>query len=329
MITLMMCMVVNITRAEEQYWETIKKLKTDYAKAKGIQANDEAGGKLVEYVRSLTAKQLMEAGRQCSEDLDASFHKHGFAEGAGFVISFFIAQYPETAGLGDIRPIFKEIEDSNRTDMWRSTLVYSFKTSLWQKKLSDNQLRDVTNNIDKILTSKNVYYRVTNESFYTTRVMLQEIENRNAKNISSTNDVNDVNNSNQEKMAKEITQYYTRFSRRLMNISGEPNLNPELQMVSFALLRDILDKPIESKAEVENVLASAIRNYEKHDEKTWRLLAQIGIEKLQMSDGEQIAQRMADKLEQRIKSETDNNIKYPLQSDLKSIKQLTKRQIDQ
>jgi hypothetical protein len=319
---LMLCTVVNVVKAEEQYWETIKTLIINYDKAKGIQADEEAGKKLTDFIGSLTTEQLMEAFRQCSEEGNESFHKKGFAEGTGFVISFFIYHYPKIAGLDDLRPIFKDIEDENQTDMWRSALIHSFKTSLWQKQLSDSQLREVANNIDKILITKNVYYRLISESLYTTKAMLQEIENRNAKNISS---VNDVNVNIQGEKAEEITEYYTRFSRRLMDISSEPNLNPELQMVSFALLRDILDKPIGNKAEVKTTLADAVRNYERYDVKTWRLLSQIGIEKLELPDGNEIAKAMMAKLEIRIKNEPNNVTKRPFQSELESIKRCTKK----
>ncbi len=325
-IALMLCVFVNTVKAEEQYWKTIKNYILTYDKAEGISENDRISKEFSEYLDSLTSEQLIEAGRQCSEDINDSFYKHGFSEGSGFVISFFIAQYPKTAGLEDLRPIFNEIEDPNSTDMWRSTLIHSFSTSLWQKKLSDSQLRDVTNNIDKIITSKNVYYRTVNESLYTTRAILQEKENRNAKIISLSNDANNVNNRNQEQKTKEITEHYTRFSQRLISISSEPNLNPVLQMVSFAMMRGVLDKPIRNKTEVNATLANAVRNYEKYDVKTWRLLSQIGIEKLKIMDGEQIAKRMAEKLEMRIKGETDNNIKFTLQSDLESIKRSMQKQ---
>lgn len=322
LIASILCVIVNTAKAEEQYWETIKRLKTDYAKAEGIPANEEAGKKLVEYINSLTKEQLMEAGRQCAEEINASFQKHGFAEGTGFVISFFIAHYPQTSGLEDLRHIFNEIEDTNRTDMWRSTLIYSFKTSVWQKKLSDNQLSEVSNALDTILASKNVHYRIVNESLYTTKATLQEIENRNKVQKSSTDDV-DVNNQS-DKIA-EITEYYTRFSKRLINIYSEPNLNPELQMVSIALTRDILDKPLKTKKEIEVTLATAVRNFERYDEKTWKLLLQIGNENLQMPDCEQIAKQMTDKLEQRINNEPNNSLKVPLQSELRSIKHNIKK----
>jgi hypothetical protein len=322
-------MIINKAKAEDQYWETIKKLQIDYAKAEGIPANEEAGKKLVEYIDSLSAGQLIEAGKQCSEELNASFHKNGFSEGAGFVISFFIAHYPKTAGLKNLQPIFKEIEDTNQTDMWRSALIHAFKTSLWQKQLSDNQLHEVANNIDKILMDKNTNYLVVHESLYTTRDMLQEIENRNAKYISSANDVNDVNKGELENKAKEITEYYTRFSRRLISISNEPNLNPVLQMVFFALMRDILDKPIETKAEIESTLSTSVRNYEKYDVKTWRLLSQIGSEKLRLTDSNEITKSMTDKLEMRIGNEPNNIMKRPLQSELESIKRCSRKPVNQ
>lgn len=324
-IASILCVIVNTAKAEEQYWKTIKNYILAYDKAEGISENDRISKEFSEYLDSLTSEQLIEAGKQCSEEGNASFHKKGFAEGTGFVISFFIAQYPKTTGLENLQPIFIEIEDANQTDMWRSTLIHSFSTSLWQKKLSDSQLRDVTNNIDKIITSKNVYYRTVNESLYTTRAMLQEMESRKAINASLTND---VNKSNQENKAKETTEYYTRFSRRLISISNEPNLNPELQEVSFVLMRDVLDKPIRNKTEVNTTLANAVRNYEKYDVKTWRLLSQIGIEKLKITDGEQIAKEMADKLELKIKNEPNNIIKRPLQSELESIKRSMQKQTD-
>ncbi|MBN2019041.1 MAG: hypothetical protein JW749_02315 [Sedimentisphaerales bacterium] len=321
-IVLISFIVINNAKTEEQYWKAIKNYIIAYDKAKSISEDERISKEFAEYLDSLTAGQLIEAGRQCSEEGNASFQKKGFAEGTGFVISFFIARYPKTAGLENLQPIFKEIEDVNQTDMWRSTLIYAFKTPLWQKQLSDNQLREVADNIDKILMDKNTYYRVINESLYTTRNMLQEIENRN--NVQKTlGEMNDVNN--QIDKSTELSGFYDRFSKKLMSISSEPNLNADLQMVSFALMRDILNKPIDARKELENTLADAVKNYERYDIKTWRLLSQIGIEKLQLPDSNEIAKAMMDKLEMRIKNEPNNVTKRPLQSELESINRCTKK----
>jgi hypothetical protein len=323
LINCIVCFVIVLdafipVRAEEKnYWKPIKE-------AWEVKNDPNIGLKTKEYIESLSSEQLMMAGRQCAIELDKEFHRKGFAEGAGFLIAFFIDQYPKTASLEDLRPVFKDIEDPNQTDMWRSTLIHAFSDN-WSSKIPDSQLREVADIIDKILASRNVYYRVINESLYTTKHMLQEIENRNMLQKSSA-DSNSANNQ-ADKIA-EIAAYYTRFSKRLLNIVSEPNLNPELQRVSFSLLRDILDKPLETKADIKNTLADAVRNYEKYDEKTWKFLLQIGIEKLQMPDGKQIAKEMTDKLEQKIKKAPNNNIKVPLQIELESVKQCMKKQPD-
>jgi hypothetical protein len=327
-IALITFILVNTVQAEEQYWKIIKNYITSYDKAKGISENDRIGKEFSEYLNSLTAEQLIQAGRQCSEEFNSEFHRNGFSEGTGFLIAFFIGQYPKTTGLKNLSPIFKDIEDANQTDMWRSALIHAFYDN-WSQKLSDNQLRDAANNIDKILEKGNLYYRVTNESLYATRDMLQEIENRNAKNISSANDITEANKGEKEKKTKEITGYYNRFAKRLMSISAEPNLNPELQMVSFALMQDILDKPFDTKAEVESTLSNAVRNYEKYDFKTWRLLSQIGTEKLKLTDSNEITKSMMDKLEERISSEPNNIMKRPLQSELESITRSSRKSVNQ
>jgi hypothetical protein len=309
---------IPVKAEEKNYWKPIRDAWESQKSDPNI------GLKTQEYIKSLSPEQLMMAGRQCAEEFNSEFHRNGFVEGTGFLIGFFIYQYPKTAGLEDLRPIFKDIEDPNQTDMWRSTLIHAFGVD-WSQKLSDAQLCEVVNTIDKILESKNIYYRVINEAIYTTKATLREIENRDEIKMSSAND---VNVSNQEKKSKEIAEYYTRFSRRLLDIYSEPNLNPDLQMVSFALMRDILDKPVKTKIEVKNALADAVRNYERYDVKTWRLLSQIGIEKLQMPDGNEIAKAMTDKLEIRINNEPNNITKRPLQSELESIKRCTKTKIN-
>ena len=141
---------IPVKAEEKNYWKPIRE-------AREVKNDPNIGLKTKEYIESLSTEQLMMAGRQFAEEFDNEFHRKGFAEGTGFLIGFFIYQYPKTAGLEDLRPIFKDIEDPNQTDMWRSTLIHAFSDD-WSSKIPDSQLHEVVNTIDKILASRNVYY---------------------------------------------------------------------------------------------------------------------------------------------------------------------------
>ncbi len=315
-VVLAVFVIVSITKADATYWETIKQFIIAYDKAKGISENDRVSKKFDEYLNSLTAEQLIEAGRQCSKELNDSFHKHGFSEGTGFVMGFFFFQYPKTAGLENLQPIFKEIEDTNQTDMWRSFLIHIFRDG-WSQDLSDISLRDIANNIDKILARKDVYYLITYESLYTTKAVLQEMENRNAKQTFLTNDPNRGRHDN--RMA-HVNEYYTRFSQRLLSISNEPNLEPQLQQASIAILSDMLDKPVGTKSQIKERLITALRNYDKYNERTWKLLLRVGKEQLNLPESTQISKDMIAKMKAKIDNEPDKGKKIRLDGELQGIK---------
>lgn len=311
-MTLILIMMINISKTQEQYWEKTKQFMITYNKAEGVQANDEASKKFGEYLDSLTAEDLIFAGRQCSKEFNNEFRKKGFSEGTGFLIGFFIQQYPKTAGVNDLRPIFKDIEDVNQSNMWRSTLIHALRDN-WLKKIPDNQLREAINTIDKILSNKNAYYRITNEAIYTSRDLIREIENR-SKSQKSSDNMNDANNMDNK--SEEITDFYTRFSNRLINIANEPNLEPELQRITFSVLRDTLDKPIRSKKEFENITADLVRNYQKYELNSWKFLLQIADEKLHLQDCIDMAQEMTTNLTSKIEDEKDRDKKALLKFEL-------------
>ena len=79
-VMLLAISVVVESKEFENEWDTIKLLMSGYNSAKGIEANELAAKKYTDYLDSLSVEQLINAGRDCSRELNESFLANGLLD---------------------------------------------------------------------------------------------------------------------------------------------------------------------------------------------------------------------------------------------------------
>lgn len=114
-------------KPEENYWEVMKEaMEADYSKATPREAKA-AARKWDKYIKSLTAEQLLIAGRQCSVVVQQHARQEQWAEA---VIGLWVPlqYYPaKTNNLKDVTPLVAELQDKSAPPFWR----YGLMAILW------------------------------------------------------------------------------------------------------------------------------------------------------------------------------------------------------
>ena len=310
-LILMLWMLSAAVFAEGPYWETIKQLMSDYNGAMGIEVNELAAKKYTDYLDSLSVEQLINAGRDCSRELNESFLANGFSEGTGFVISFFLHYYSKKTGMKYLDPIIADINDPNQTEMWRSTLIHAFREGVWKNELTIEQFQILIDTIDETLKKEEDSFHVIKESIYTTRSLLQTIEGKIDSPVDS--------------YGQAMAERYGRFSMRLLNVFNDPNSTPELQQISLALTLELYEKPINTKAHIKSLFIRTIHNFRDYPEGTWIHLVKFGKVELELKEVKELVQAMELELEQRYNTESDKEEKRKRWFELERLKRESNR----
>jgi len=282
---------------------------------RGDQANTREEGKEVrreahEYLDSLTAEQLIIAGRQCAIEADKLCPESVFCEKTDYLMAFFYMEYPKKDGLKNLEPLFKEIEDKTQTNFWRASLIDFLGHQRRTKLLTDKQLYTVVDKICTVLVEKTEHYGLRFEASQTIRHILRTLERRNSS-------------SDYDARIKTLG-YYEQYAQKLLEVFQESSINPTLRKEVLGGLCLCLGKPVESNTQIYSVLENAVRNYQNYDESNWRHLASIGMNTIRLPDANSIAASMIDEIRNRFDAEEDKQKKFHLRTNLDSLKWITK-----
>lgn len=219
--------------------------------------------------------------------------------------------------MKNLEPILADIHDPNQTEMWRSTLIHAFREGVWINELTIEQLQILTDTFNEILNREVNSYPILKESIYTTRSLLYRMED---EVMSPPADSGEMNDSLTIPYGQKVADNYSRFSERLLNVFFESNSNPELQEISLALTIGLLDKPISTKAHIEDVLTHAICNFRDYRESIWKQFLRFGKKNLETKATEELERAMRLELEQRYNTESNKEKKRDLYFELEGIK---------
>jgi len=310
LIALSILLFTPHAKAEENYWKVIREYMRQYEEANTREAIEEIAKEGQEYLDSLTAEQLIIAGRQCSEEAERICPDTVFCEATTYLLGFFYVEYPKKGGLKNLERILKEIEDKSQTNFWRASLIDFLGHGRRTKLLALEQLYEVIDKVDKILADKSEHYWLCFEASQTIRHILGTLEERNllAEPIIKTKIQNGEKFDNLKKAVAEgkivlsdnykIAQaktlsYYDKYAQKLLMILQEPNVKPRLQREAIGVLAGLcLGKPTDSNTQINNALHYAVRNYERYNESLWRTLLSIGFENIRLSDIDDVAEKM-------------------------------------
>ena len=346
--SLQMCLIVlfvisNFVQAGEQYWPTIKKYILEYKAAKDIHTAKAAEIKYNEYLSSFSAEQLIEAGRQCSQDVDINNTEATYCEEYLYLISFFGDKYPKAGGLNSLNLIFKEIEDKTQTNLWRKALIDLLGSCHWMELLNYDQMYITVDKLRQIMadqtepfelrfTSCSVIWHILDNAEDRTLlaepiikakiqngIELQKLKDDVASGHLQLSDGYKINMVN-------ILKRQNDFSQNLLSVINESELNPALQRSFLIAMENSLKRTTSSTPQIRKSLESSVRNYNKFDKNSWKLLINISYKTLKLQDSAIIAESMISDLQNTLEGEKEKKKINQIQSEIESLEQIVKKQ---
>jgi len=142
-------------KPDENYWEVMKEaMEADYSKATPREAKA-AARKWDKYIKSLTAEELLIAGRQCSVVVQQHARQEQWAQA---VIGLWmpLQYYPaKTNNLQDVTPLVAELQDKSSPPFWRYGLM-ALMWEMWSQNgpLTTEQLLKAADAMRQIVPDK-------------------------------------------------------------------------------------------------------------------------------------------------------------------------------
>jgi len=340
---LMLLATLSIAHAEAKYWPTIKKNILEYDEAKGREAKDTVEAKGREYLSSLSINQLIEAGRECSQEADATDPGTTYCKEYLYLISFFGEQYHASGGLNNLELVFKEIEDKTQTNLWRATLIDLLASNKWMKLLNDEQRYTAINRLNPVLIDKlepfelrfcacksisNILNNLENNYLLTEPIVQNRIQNGDKLQKLKEEVANGQLklSDNYRKNIARLMNSYNDYSQALLSVIDEPNLNPALSRIVLIGMRRSLSKGNPSIQQLKERLEKAVRSYKQFDQgATWRLLANISYEILAPQDADILVDSMCNNLSSKKESKNGKKERNQLISEINSLKYIIKK----
>jgi len=306
---LFMCLIClfvasNFARAEENYWQVIREL---------LEAEtDEARAQCEEYVKSLTAEELIIAAKQCSVDMEASVDPTYWDVAIGN-LGFFYQYYPLKADdLKDISPLLNDLEDKLQSALWRHSIMYLL--GAWGRvDFSVRQNLDIANAMvgifmdpsePVVLRSKaarecpDFFGRSYDRSLRDDPAVKQLI-----KEGKRTPDVLREVRTGRIKLSKETLQRNKIISDvihgcvvKQLELFSDPNISISLRSAIISAWVKFNKYNIKDSDLLKQVLDDAVANYRKYDEKLWHQLIRTDIVYFKNEAAKPLLQRMIDEI---------------------------------
>ncbi len=331
---------IEVVQADE-YWPTIKKLLIQCGEADGRAAHDEAYLKFRHYLDALSADQLIEAGRQCSQAADAIEPGTVYCKESFYLVQFFEGQYPKLDELKDIEPMLKEIKDRNQTNLWRITLIDYLDNSKWMKLLSDEQMYSVVDVMKTVILGETEHDALRYEAIKTLQHILGQLERHQlltdpivqmqlTRGVKLEKIKKEINHGqlklsdNYKRNQARLLRCYGDFSQTLFTIIDEPGANPSLQQATVSGLHICSKREHACTDQVKSVLEDSFRNYKRFDFSIWDSLLYVGDEVLQLPDADEIAGKMLSEIQRIYENEKDKKTGHKIKSQKDSIERIIK-----
>ncbi len=334
-LTVSLLMLISVTRlvqAEVDYWSIIKGYY--------IEKTKQADAKLVNYLETLTAEELITAGKQASKEAESICPEQVLCEESYGTLEFFYYQYPKAGGLDNLDILFREIKDKTQTNFWRTSLIAFLDNTQWKKRLTVEQIYAIIKNLENILSDKTEHPRLRYEASETIENILEQLELLNfladpiiQKRLQEGNYLTDLEkevtegnlilSDNYRQTQAKILREYNGYVEILLPILNEPNLSPMLQGGILGNLRNLVNKSGVSP-KVRTALENAVRNYRSYDKEYWYALAKIGRENLRLHDSVQIVDKMLSDMQNQLNGETGEKARNQLKNGIDSLKRIQK-----
>ncbi|NQU23712.1 MAG: hypothetical protein HQ567_20715 [Candidatus Nealsonbacteria bacterium] len=307
--TIMLSLIVGLAwcarsaPAEEGHWAKIRAFLEEYEEAKTPEARKAVAEAAEKYLKSLTAEQLIVAGRQCAREVenDPKDPRH---EGA-IAMGFFYVRYPPAADdLRDISPILQEIRDKTQPALWRRQLIgFLLTSSKWSAKLNNDQRQQVFDCVETILNDKadSIYVR----SKIPTRLSRTLLKMYKDYGDASQDDAQD-NQTEREKTLKEFTERVGKYLENNLKLFSDPTTPLTLRQRLLIGAVFCYQQSIPGSGGTKEIVLQAFANYRDYPEGLWQQLARYAMEDFHVTNADDV-------LDQMIRETSDESLKGLLQ----------------
>jgi len=135
---------------QEDVWETIKAHLTRIDDSGSRE--DQMAAKT--YLESLTAEQLIEAGRAAGRDVERHTDPQYWYK-APMALAFFWMYYPRASDdLADLGPLLKELAAKDESPVWRKTVFHMLTDDRWQTLLTTEQSLHVADALQALVVDE-------------------------------------------------------------------------------------------------------------------------------------------------------------------------------
>lgn len=213
------------------------------------------------YLDSLSAEQLMEAGRQASAEIDAKFARQDWPM-ASMSLAFFWPYYPDkTNKLADIGPPLADLQDADQTPFWRWFLT-DMLTRSWDKRglLRDEQRRQVGETLMRLSQQVDVPAPVLAEATRGVPRLLASMQ----KALPPQKEGEGPDEARQRLAV--TSQEYAQTGASLLARKGAP---AEVQREAIGGLVRVCQLGLEGKELALKALGDAARDYAAYPEELW------------------------------------------------------------
>ncbi len=258
---LVFCMMGVHARQDGQadYWGQIKAHmaevnKAPYHGAPGAEA-------FVAYMDSLSADQMIVAGRQASAEVGARFPADQWPR-ASMALLFFYQYYPQTTdNLRDTEPLRRDIEDASQPPFWRWFLT-DMLTRAWDQegRLADDQRRQVSESLMRLYQQPDVPAPVVAEATRGVPRLLASMQK--ALPPLATGD----DSGEARTRLSAVSEAYAKTAASLLARKGAP---PEVQREALAGLVRVQQMSLSGSEAAKTTVAATARDYALYPEEMW------------------------------------------------------------
>lgn len=295
--------------AEEDYWVRIRTLLNEAKTREDAEAARN-------YVESLTAEQLIIAGRQCGHEIQEGIDAGRPGAGEGVIaLAFFWEAYPRAAdNLRDVDPLLREICDRNRPAVWRAELARSLLAvgddDELGTPLTNEQRQQVFASLEPILGDSTDCLRVRNAIPLSLARMLSAMykDYSGAARCAAPDQRLQSENS-----LKELSGRIERYVENTLVIFHDPTTPTapypfRQRVLESALICNRENLP--GSARVKDVVLGALARYQQYPQALWPQLAWAAIEDFHDPSAQDVLEEMIGEASNADRNSVKKSLQY-------------------